>query len=505
MRYDIAVSPKNANAGPVTRGEPDPNDPSKTVQVDVPLEQSAAELGAVIGLTGEQVQQIIADSLAENAESDFAYVAKLVDTDTYERVKDLGIPWVVPWEHPSRYYPNGAVGGNLIGFVDPDGNAVAGLEYSEDECLAGQDGAYSYLHSLEDWVQIPGTEVVHEQAHDGGTLKLTIDSDLQWMVQRIAEAQVQAVGADWATVTVMEAKTGRLLAVADVPTVDPNAPSATDSANRGSRAFTAPFEPGSTFKALTAASVIDAGKADPVSQIVAPYRYLPPNGANINDSGFHGDERLTLTGVLIESSNTGMVFGTIVGVILYVIWICLLTVAASNGVNVTDGLDGLAGGASILAIGSFVIIGFWQFNQSCFSENLNPSDAYRCYEVRDPLDIAIVATAIVGGLIGFLWWNTNPAHIYMGDTGSLALGGALAALAIVSHTELLLLLIGGLFVIETGSVIVQRAYFKLSGGKRVFLMAAAAASVGHRDGTDRMVALVDAALGGGAGDSAGSA
>jgi phospho-N-acetylmuramoyl-pentapeptide-transferase len=165
-----------------------------------------------------------------------------------------------------------------------------------------------------------------------------------------------------------------------------------------------------------------------------------------------------------------MVFGTVVGVILYVIWICLLAAGASNGVNVTDGLDGPAGGASILAIGSFVVIGFWQFNQSCFSESLNQSDAYRCYDVRDPLDIAIVATAIVGGLIGFLWWNTNPAHIYMGDTGSLALGGALAALAIVSHTELLLLLIGGLFVIETGSVIVQRAYFKLSGGKRVFLM-----------------------------------
>lgn len=165
-----------------------------------------------------------------------------------------------------------------------------------------------------------------------------------------------------------------------------------------------------------------------------------------------------------------MVFGTVVGIVLYVIWICLITVATSNGVNVTDGLDGLAGGASILAIGSFVIIGFWQFNQSCFSENLNPSDAYRCYEVRDPLDLAIVATAIVGGLIGFLWWNTNPAHIYMGDTGSLALGGALAALAIVSHTQLLLILVGGLFVIETGSVIVQRAYFKLTRGKRIFLM-----------------------------------
>jgi phospho-N-acetylmuramoyl-pentapeptide-transferase len=165
-----------------------------------------------------------------------------------------------------------------------------------------------------------------------------------------------------------------------------------------------------------------------------------------------------------------MVFGAVVGVILYVIWICLLAVGTSNAVNVTDGLDGLATGASILAIGSFVIIGFWQFNQACGSLGLNPDDQYRCYDVRDPLDIAIVATAIVGGLIGFLWWNTNPAKIYMGDTGSLALGGALAALAIVSRTELLLLLIGGLFVIETGSVIVQRAYFKLSHGKRIFLM-----------------------------------
>lgn len=165
-----------------------------------------------------------------------------------------------------------------------------------------------------------------------------------------------------------------------------------------------------------------------------------------------------------------MVFGTVLGIVAYVVWIVLITAAASNGVNVTDGLDGLASGASILAIGSFIIIGFWQFNQSRFSENLNPDDLYRSYDVRDPLDLAIVATAIVGAVVGFLWWNTNPAHIYMGDTGSLALGGALAALAVTSQTELLLLVIGGLFVVEAGSVIVQRAYFKLSGGKRIFLM-----------------------------------
>ena len=165
-----------------------------------------------------------------------------------------------------------------------------------------------------------------------------------------------------------------------------------------------------------------------------------------------------------------MVFGTVFGIVAYVLWIVLISAAASNGVNVTDGLDGLASGASILAIGSFIIIGFWQFNQSRFSENLNPSDLYRSYDVRDPLDLAIVATAIVGAVVGFLWWNTNPAHIYMGDTGSLALGGALAALAVTSQTELLLLLLGGLFVIEAGSVIVQRAYFRVTGGKRIFLM-----------------------------------
>ncbi len=305
MRYDIALSPKNA--GPIDREQPDPVDPSKTTSVEVPLPDVAAELGAAVGRTAEEVQALIATALAANPEDDFEYIAKLVDTATYEKVKALDIPWVVPYPHPSRVYPNGAVAGNLLGFVQADDGApLAGLELSEDECVAGRNGEYSYQHSLEDWVPIPGTRIVHSEARDGGTLQLTIDADLQWMVQRIAEAQVQAVGAEWATVTVMEAKTGRLLAVADVPTVDPNNVTATEEADRGSRTFTAPFEPGSTFKALTAASVIDAGKADATSQIVSGYQYLPPNGADITDSFFHDDVPYTLTGVMIDSSNTGM-------------------------------------------------------------------------------------------------------------------------------------------------------------------------------------------------------
>lgn len=156
----------------------------------------------------------------------------------------------------------------------------------------------------------------------------------------------------------------------------------------------------------------------------------------------------------------------LIGIVVYLAWINLLAAAATNGVNLADGLDGLATGASILAIGSYVFIGFWQFNQS----DCTATGAGACYTTDDPLSLAIVAAAICGGLIGFLWWNTSPAKIIMGDTGSLGLGGALCALAIETRTELLLLLIGGLFVIEAGSVIIQRTYFKATHGRRIFLM-----------------------------------
>lgn len=165
-----------------------------------------------------------------------------------------------------------------------------------------------------------------------------------------------------------------------------------------------------------------------------------------------------------------MALGLIAGTVLVVGWIVLITTATSNAVNVTDGLDGLATGASIFAFGTYGVITYWQFNQECGAERLSNEVAQACYVTHAPLDSTIIAAAIVGSLAGFLWWNTSPARIFMGDTGSLALGGALAAFAILSRTELLLLVVAGLFVIDTGSVIVQRAYFKATGGKRIFLM-----------------------------------
>jgi phospho-N-acetylmuramoyl-pentapeptide-transferase len=160
--------------------------------------------------------------------------------------------------------------------------------------------------------------------------------------------------------------------------------------------------------------------------------------------------------------------GTVVGAILFVVWSNLIVTAATNGVNLTDGLDGLAAGASIMVFGAYTLMGIWQSNQACGSPREAGSG---CYSVRDPLDLALLAAIMSAALVGFLWWNTSPAKLFMGDTGSLAIGGAIAGFAILSRTELLLGIIGGLFVLITLSVIIQVGYFKATGGKRFFKMA----------------------------------
>jgi phospho-N-acetylmuramoyl-pentapeptide-transferase len=150
---------------------------------------------------------------------------------------------------------------------------------------------------------------------------------------------------------------------------------------------------------------------------------------------------------------------------IFVLWVLAMVVATSNGVNLTDGLDGLATGTCVMVLGAYVVICVWKFGNSCSTE-LAP----HCYVVADPLDLAVVAAGAMGACFGFLWWNASPAQIFMGDTGSLALGGLLSGLAILSRTELLLLVLGGLFVLITMSVILQVGGYKLT-KKRVFLMA----------------------------------
>jgi phospho-N-acetylmuramoyl-pentapeptide-transferase len=162
------------------------------------------------------------------------------------------------------------------------------------------------------------------------------------------------------------------------------------------------------------------------------------------------------------------------GAIGFVVFAILVIAAWSNAVNFTDGLDGLAAGSSVMVLGTYVFICFYQFRNACptpgITSDMTAAALNGCYSVRDPLDIAVVAAGALGGCVGFLWWNAHPARIFMGDSGSLALGGLIAGLSILSKTELLTVVIAGLAVVEMLSVVVQIAVYKTR-KVRVFKMA----------------------------------
>ncbi len=281
-RYDITASPRIALS---TKG----------------LNGSVTDaIAKITAITKQDSTQLLAILTADPA-SDFAYLDKSVTLDVYQAVDALDIPWVYFEPRPSRVYPNGAIAGNLLGFIGTDG-PQAGLELTKDQCLAATNGSATYEKAL-DGTRLPGSLVTTEAAKDGGTLKLTIDRDLQFYVQqRLAQAS-QSLGATWATAVVTRVSDGHLMAVADFPSVDPNNVGGVPTTALGSLAFSTPYEPGSTMKALTTASLIDAGVASPLSQVVAPGRLYLSDGSFIKDSFAHDNTNYTLAGAIVDSSN----------------------------------------------------------------------------------------------------------------------------------------------------------------------------------------------------------
>jgi cell division protein FtsI (penicillin-binding protein 3) len=291
LRYDITASPRNVH------------DFTRLVdgkKVAVTVLEAAGEIAAATGRNQNDVYQ----ALTKDPKSDFAYVAKGVDTAMLRTVRKLSIPGIWDQKHPARTYPDGAVAGNLVGFVGTDGPQY-GLEKTEDKCLASTNGSSTYERGA-DGVRIPGSTVTDKEAVDGGTLKLTIDRDLQWFVQQALGAQATAIGAQSASAIVYRVKDARIMALADWPSVDPNDVNATPIANLGSLAFNAYYEPGSTMKALSASMLIDSGLATPTTPATVPSLWKTPEGGTVRDATSHGTERLTLTGVLQQSSNVGI-------------------------------------------------------------------------------------------------------------------------------------------------------------------------------------------------------
>jgi phospho-N-acetylmuramoyl-pentapeptide-transferase len=180
------------------------------------------------------------------------------------------------------------------------------------------------------------------------------------------------------------------------------------------------------------------------------------NGIQLADFGPNISELLT------SSTFLGIVL-----LIAFVIWTNFLIASWTNAVNLTDGLDGLASGSSIFAFGSYILICFWQSSHNCFSHNIFEG---KCYTVSHPFELGVVAATVMASCIGFLWFNTSPAKIFMGDTGSLALGGAFAGLSVFTNTEFIAIAIGFIFLMEVGSAVIQVFSFRVL-KRRAFKMA----------------------------------
>ncbi|NLT27397.1 MAG: penicillin-binding protein 2 [Microbacteriaceae bacterium] len=304
-RFDITIAP--VNIADFTVPDPD-GEGSITVTVD----DAFRSIADIVGLSHIQMRAEIDAVLEADPESNFAYLARLVTFEQYERIRALRIPWVYPQPHPMRSYPGGSVAGSIIGFTGADGVPLAGLELQYDECLAGVNGEEMYERSA-DGVAIPGSVVVVREPKEGAAVRTTIDSDLQWRMQQIAAEQNEAMGARFTMITVVEVRTGHILAAAEYPTVDPNTPARADEADRGNRTFASPFEPGSTMKPITAAALYDAGVVDPAETIVVPDSW-DRDGAVFSDAVPHDDVEMNMNGVLAESSNVGLaLFGERLG------------------------------------------------------------------------------------------------------------------------------------------------------------------------------------------------
>jgi len=282
-RYDITASPK------VMLG------PGGGAAILPTLEQIA-------DVTGQEPADLLA-VLQEDPESDYAVLATGLDLDQYDRIVALKISGIYGVRVPGRVYPDGQVAGNLVGFLGTD-EPLAGIERADDACLAGTDGVVTYQRSA-DGVRIPGTDVVEQPAVDGGTVTLTIDRDLQWFAQERTQKIMTDLGGTWAASIVVDTTTGEILALADVPTLDPNDFQSADPSVTGSRSFSTPYEPGSIMKPFVMAMLLDQGLITPYDQVNAPYRMdFGPGVGTINDFGYH-KSNLTVAGVLMQSSNTG--------------------------------------------------------------------------------------------------------------------------------------------------------------------------------------------------------
>jgi cell division protein FtsI (penicillin-binding protein 3) len=262
---------------------------------------TAAALSPILGIP-------VADIVASvTVDSRFSYVAKRITPETWKAVAELGIPGVFSEPTTNRVYPNGSLAATVVGYVGAEGTGLGGLEYGLNDQLMGTDGKLTVERV--NGREIPASERQSIDPINGLSVRLTIDSDLQAMLEKSLGEQVVATGAEGGVSVIMDPSTGNILAMATYPTFDPNNPFATDDRSKRNTTVTDVFEPGSTSKVMTMASVIEEGGANPATQITVPNR-LKRGGTSFKDYNEHAELHLTLAGVLAKSSNIGTILAS---------------------------------------------------------------------------------------------------------------------------------------------------------------------------------------------------
>ncbi len=234
----------------------------------------------------------------------FAYVAKDITPEQWRAIDELGLPGIYSERTMKRIYPSGDVAANVVGFVGSEGAGLAGIEYAYDEQLSGTDGWRKFERAS--GMAIPGSATVVQEPVPGQPLQLTIDRDIQYVAQRAIAREVVATGAESGSIVVMDPRSGDILALAVAPTFDPNSPGTAEEADRGNRALTDVFEPGSTSKVITVAAVVEEGGAD-ASTIFEIPPTLDRGGKTFHDATRHGGYTWDLATILAQSSNIGTI------------------------------------------------------------------------------------------------------------------------------------------------------------------------------------------------------
>jgi cell division protein FtsI (penicillin-binding protein 3) len=267
--------------------------------VTVTKDEAVQKLASVLGKPADEVKDDM------TGDDRFHFVAKSVSPAVRDKVVNLGIPGIVAQATSERTYPSGAVGGSIVGYLSSDGNALGGVELTKDDELSGKPGKISYQIGA-DGIPIPTAPRKEKPAVDGTSIQLTINQDIQWFAQQQIASQVERLNAEWGSVVVLEAETGRIAAMAQSQAPDPNKPGETRPDRRQALGVTAAFEPGSTEKMITMAAVIEEGLAGPLSEFTVPPTYTV-DGQSFSDAFEHGTQERTLAGIFGDSMNTGTV------------------------------------------------------------------------------------------------------------------------------------------------------------------------------------------------------